>query len=225
MARDDAFHVMDGAVPGMGEDTMRDGFIFYRSFYDSIELLPKKYKYTFVSALCEYALNGVLPESLPGGTMALFNALKPQIDANNRKYENGRKGGRPKANQTETKPKPNDNQTETKAKPKEKEKEKDKVKEKDKDKLQEKALGSSGGGSSYGDDPFNLWKRLKPSDVDMIFEVYPESGDYLIQEVHEEVRDKKKKVDHPVQYILGYAKKVGWDDKADHFVPPEGASW
>lgn len=98
---------------------MRDSFVFYRSFYDSIKLLPKKYQFAFVQALCEYALNDVLPESLPGGSMALFNALKPQVDANNRRYENGKKGGRPKQNQSETKPKPNDNQTITKPKPNE----------------------------------------------------------------------------------------------------------
>ena len=51
--------------------------------------------------------------------MALFNALKPQIDANNRKFENGKKGGRPKGNQSITKPKPNNNQSITNPKPNE----------------------------------------------------------------------------------------------------------
>ena len=76
------------------------------------------------------------------------------------------------------------------------------------------------GGGADSDDLFNIWKRLTPADVDKIYDVYPESADYLIQEVYEEVISKKKKVDHPVQYILGYARKVNWDDKADHFVPP-----
>ena len=43
--------------------------------------------------------------------------IKPQIDANNRKYQNGKLGGRPKNNQNETKIKPKINQTITKTKP------------------------------------------------------------------------------------------------------------
>lgn len=96
---------------------MRDSCVFYRSFLDAIELLPKKYKLQFFEALFNYALNDELPKNLPGSAAALFKALQPQIDANNRKYENGKKGGRPKKNQTETKPKPNDNQSKTKPKP------------------------------------------------------------------------------------------------------------
>ena len=106
---------------------MRDGFVFYRSFYESFSDLSKKDKLTLFDALCNYALNDVEPE-LSGVPAAMFKLLKPQVDANNRRYENGKKGGRPK----ETKTKPNDNQTETKVKPKEK----DKVKDKDKDKEQ-----------------------------------------------------------------------------------------
>ena len=100
---------------------MRDSTIFYRSFYDSIKLLPKRYQLAFYDALFDYMFDDVEPSKLMGGAAALFKALKPQIDVNNQRYENGKKGGRPRKNQTETKPKPNDNQTynqtETKAEP------------------------------------------------------------------------------------------------------------
>jgi len=100
---------------------MRDSTIFYRSFYDSIKLLPKRYQLAFYDALFDYMFDDVEPSKLVGGAAALFKALKPQIDVNNQRYENGKKGGRPRKNQTETKPKPNDNQTynqtETKTKP------------------------------------------------------------------------------------------------------------
>lgn len=197
---------------------MRDGFVFYRSFFESFEDLSKKDKLILFDALCNYALNDIVPE-LTGTTNAIFKLLKPQVDANNRRYENGKKGGRPKANQTETKTKPNDNQTETKLKPKEKDKDKDKVKEKDKDKQQDKGLGSSrvrGGGSSDGDE-FNIWKKLDGAGIDAIYDVYPESGGFLIEEVAAEVRNNRRTVDNAVGYVLGYAKRVGWDDSADHF--------
>ena len=98
---------------------MRDSMVFYKSFLASIRLLPKKYQLQFYNALFDYGFDGTIPEGLPGGAAALFNALKPQIDANNRKFENGKKGGRPRKNLDETKPKPKYNHTETKPKPNE----------------------------------------------------------------------------------------------------------
>ena len=194
---------------------MRDGFVFYRSFYESFEDLPKKDKLVLFEALCNYALNDIEPE-LVGIPSAIFKLLKPQVDANNRRYENGKKGGRPKQNQDGTKPKPNDNQTITKTEPKEKDKDKvkDKVKVNAKEQQQDNALGSSGGRSS--DDEFNIWKKLTPEDVDAIYDSYPNSGGDLIQAVYEDVKKKRKKVGNAVPYILGYADKVLWDDNADH---------
>ena len=96
---------------------MRDSCVFYRSFFESIRLLPKKYQLQFYEALFNYALNEEPPERLSGSAAALFKALQPQIDANTRKYIAGCKGGRPKNNQDETKDKPKDNQDETKAEP------------------------------------------------------------------------------------------------------------
>lgn len=74
----------------------------------------------------------------------------------------------------------------------------------------------AGGGSGNADD-FDIWKKLTPEDIDQIYETYPESGGLLIDEVYADVKAKKKKVKNGLAYIFGYAKKVGWDDKADHF--------
>ena len=196
---------------------MRDGFVFYRSFFESFSDLSKKDKLILFDALCNYALNDVEPE-LVGVPAAMFKLLKPQVDANNRRYENGCKGGRPKANQTETKTKPNNNLTETKTEPKEKDKDKDKDKEKDKvqPQLQVKDIGSGGG--EDGDDLFNLWKKLNSDDIDAIYDAYPESGGFLIDEVVADVKTKRKEVKNARSYILGYAKRINWDDNADHFV-------
>ena len=108
---------------------MRDGFIFYRSFYESAKALNDDDRLALYEAIFELALNQNETKSEPM-VNAFLNLIKPQIEANNRRFENGKKGGRPP--NTETKTKPNNNQDETKTKPKEKVKEK--VKEKDNEK-------------------------------------------------------------------------------------------
>lgn len=110
---------------------MRDSFVFYRSFYEALKGMDKNVQADCLMALAQYALDGDMPTLTPEVRMFMTLA-KQQIDANNQKFVNGSKGGRPKRinNQTETKtepennqeitePKPNDNQTETKTEPKE----------------------------------------------------------------------------------------------------------
>ena len=191
---------------------MRQSTIFYKSFYDSIKLLPKRYQLTFYEDLFDYIFNDVEPKRLTGSSLALFKALKPQIDVNNKRYENGCKGGKPKANQSKTKQKPNDNQTETKpltkTEPNYNYNPNDNYNQNHNHNYN--ALGSSGGSGGFDDDEFNIWKRMTPEDVDRVFDVYPDNGGDLIQAVYEDVKKKRKKVNDPVPYILGYAEKVGW---------------
>ena len=109
---------------------MRDSVVFYRSFWEAIKQLPEKERLESLTAILEYGLDEIEPKSA-GVASAMFLMAKPQIDANNRRYQNGTKGGRPV---TKTEPnnnlesnynKPSDNQTITKAKPKEKDNVKD----------------------------------------------------------------------------------------------------
>lgn len=95
---------------------MKDSFIFYRSFFEAVKELDTDTQAAVMSAICEYALDDEEPEC-SGVVLAMFRLMKPQIDANSKRFENGRKGGRPKTEtaETETKPKPNHNQTLTKA--------------------------------------------------------------------------------------------------------------
>ena len=97
----------------------RESFVFYRSFYEGIKELPRDIQGEVLTAIMEYGLNGVTTENQKPITKAMFALIKPQLDANNQRFENGKRGGRPKAdcNQTETETKPNHNQTETKPKP------------------------------------------------------------------------------------------------------------
>ena len=122
---------------------MRDSVVFYRSFYDAVKDLPPEDFKKSVQAIMGYGLDGIEPETT-GIEKTIFLLTKPQIDANNRRYQNGSKGGRPKKNQKAAEPEPSNNQNktkaepssnlnETKAEPKEKEKVNVKVKDKVKD--------------------------------------------------------------------------------------------
>lgn len=74
---------------------MKDSFVWYRSFYEAVQDLPPETFKTCVTALIEYALNDTEITDDPAARM-LVTLAKPQIDANKRRYENGKKGGRPK---------------------------------------------------------------------------------------------------------------------------------
>lgn len=99
-----------------------NSMVFYSSFFDSIETIPDDkplYKLDLVMAILKYGLYGIEPQLEWPLSMA-WEPIKPQIDANIKRRENGQKGGRKptsKINQTETKHKPNPNQTETKQEP------------------------------------------------------------------------------------------------------------
>lgn len=108
----------------------RQGFIFYKSFAEAIaELGDPETELQLFRAIVQYGLTGTAPQ-LTGAASACFKLIRPQLDANQKRWENGIKGGRPK-----TKTKPNRNQNGTTGEPKEKEKEKENenVKEKEKD--------------------------------------------------------------------------------------------
>ena len=119
----------------------RSGFVFYLSFYEAAEALDPDEQLQLYRAIIRYGLFGEVPtaDEYKKHIIAMFKLILPQIDANNKRYlngkmggEHGKKGGRPKKeNPTETPKKPQENPTET---PKEKDKEKDKEKEKEKDK-------------------------------------------------------------------------------------------
>ena len=114
----------------------RDGFVFYRSFYDAISVLPKKNQLEIYSAVCRYAFTGEI-ENMTPLSAAIFTVIKPQVDANNKRYESGMKGGRPrkKTDGSETEKTNGFEKEEPKEKEKEKEKEKDKEKDKEKPKV------------------------------------------------------------------------------------------
>ena len=70
----------------------RDSFVFYRSFEKAISMseLEDSQQLEIYRMISQYALDGIMPEG-HGITMAIFTLIQPQIDANYRKYENGKK--------------------------------------------------------------------------------------------------------------------------------------
>lgn len=96
---------------------MKDSFVFYRSFYESINSLDKDTQLEIFKAICEYSLNDEIKELSPVAK-AIFTLIKPNIDSATKRYnasvENGKKGGRPKKNENLKKPKENLEETQSK---------------------------------------------------------------------------------------------------------------
>ena len=106
----------------------RDSFVFYTSFSDAISELEPMQQLAVYNAIVQYASTGVMPE-LSGVPKAIMTLIKPQLDANSRRYENGhkgaehgKKGGRPRkktdeSTSTKTPDSENGNPEETPSKP------------------------------------------------------------------------------------------------------------
>lgn len=111
----------------------RDSFVFYRSWLEAIENLPRDMQGDALLAITRYAIFGdASADGLKPIAKAMLTMAKPQIDVNNQRYVNGCGGGRktksePNGNQTETKRKPKSNQNKTKPEPNENVNENDNV--------------------------------------------------------------------------------------------------
>ena len=66
----------------------RDSFIFYRSFFMATKCLKNEEKAQLFDAICSYALDGEIND-LDGTAFGMFQLIKPQLDANRKRFENG----------------------------------------------------------------------------------------------------------------------------------------
>jgi hypothetical protein len=86
----------------------RDSFIFYRSFYDASKCLKTEEKAQLFDAICSYALDEKV-EQLDGMAYGMFQLVKPQLDANRKRFNNGcikkQKGSKSEAKAKQTKSK------------------------------------------------------------------------------------------------------------------------
>ncbi len=68
---------------------MRDSAIFYRSFYEAIDNLPSKsQKEQVYSAIFDFVFKNIEP-NLKGNSLSVWILIKPQLVANQIRYENG----------------------------------------------------------------------------------------------------------------------------------------
>lgn len=78
---------------------MNESMIFYNSFLEAIEDLPAEDFKKATLAILKYGLQSEITEDAQSGIVKIiFSLVKPQIDANTARRENGKKGGAPKGN-------------------------------------------------------------------------------------------------------------------------------
>lgn len=73
----------------------RDSMLIYKSFVEAAKDLSNDDFTALFKAIFAYGLDEQKID-LQGQILQLFTLMKPQIEANNRKYKKGCKGGRPK---------------------------------------------------------------------------------------------------------------------------------
>lgn len=94
---------------------MRDYFLFYRSFFESIRSLPPDAQAEIYPVIIAYALDDIWPpDDISPLTRSIFLLAKPIIDSNNRRRDNGCRGGAPRGNQNARKKTTKNNQKQPK---------------------------------------------------------------------------------------------------------------
>ena len=187
------------------------GFIVYGDIQDVLTELDDQQTAQLFRGMVDYFVSGKDPK-FTGVLKFVFIPIKQQMDRNADKYEKKCEKMRENANKRWNNAKAfngmqldaNDANTNTKTKTD------TKIKT---DTDTTTTTNTNGGGA----DEFNIFKMLGGEGIDKIYDEYPNSGGDLIQEVYENVKAKRTSVKNPVAYVLGYAKRVGWDDNADHF--------
>lgn len=76
-----------------------ESFIFYKSFAEAIAECPESEQLEIYRAITAYVFAGVEPELATSHERMAWKLIRPQLDANLRRYINGCQGGAPKGNQ------------------------------------------------------------------------------------------------------------------------------
>lgn len=73
----------------------REWFIFYNSFYKAISDLPSENRLELYEAIAQYSFDFVEPTNLTWISNTMWKLIKPQLDANNKRFLDWSKGWRP----------------------------------------------------------------------------------------------------------------------------------
>ena len=89
-------------------------FVFYESFRDASRNLDDATRLALYEAIMDYSLYGEDPDEGNPVAAAMFKLVRPVLDTNAKRRENGRNGGRPAStdNQEESKPEPENEKAE-----------------------------------------------------------------------------------------------------------------
>ncbi len=191
----------------------RDSFIFYRSFYESIKELPETNQLNVYKAISNYALNQEEIE-LDGISKAIFSLIKPQLDANYKKYENGK--------QKKSKIEANDEQTISKIETNENVNENVNVNVNEKENIKEKASEnkSFSATAKANKHKYGVYKHvlLKDEELQSLKREYP-NWEELIKYLDEYIEMKGYKVkSHYLcikKWVVDAVKKNGYKPKKE----------
>ena len=97
---------------------IREGFTFYRSFRDAIEMTDATDQLVLYKAIADYALDGIEPDisALDVLGRLCWTAISPSIKSGRKNFENGCNGGAPKGN-CNAKKQPKNNRDSTEKQP------------------------------------------------------------------------------------------------------------
>jgi len=93
----------------------RDSFIFYRSFFEASKPLDVEQKAALFDTICSYALDHKERRNDSPIVAAMFSLIKPQLEANYKRFLNGKKGASIKQEQSKAKAKPKQEVSKSKA--------------------------------------------------------------------------------------------------------------
>ncbi|WP_418708692.1 DUF6291 domain-containing protein [Alistipes sp.] len=79
----------------------RNGFTFFRSFRDAVEMTSEEEQLVLYKAIADYALDGVEPDISTLGALGrlCWTALRPNLESGIIRFRNGCNGGAPVGNQ------------------------------------------------------------------------------------------------------------------------------
>ncbi len=96
----------------------KDSFIFYKSFKEAIDICPVEVRLSVYEAIAEYALTEREPTLTDPYAQLCWKLIRPQLEANWRRFKNGQAGGAPKGNRNAAKQTEINNQETTGSEPK-----------------------------------------------------------------------------------------------------------